>query len=136
MRGWCHLIDGYLAECLARAACAGSVGRTASILERWSRWRRTRRPPTQIERIDAEQITRFIQSRTSLRSKSTASGTLSVMRCRGDYLVRKGVGIVTFRDLLGHRLITTTQIYLPVRDRAGSAISRGQAPDFRASQHR
>jgi site-specific recombinase XerD len=30
------------------------------------------------------------------------------------HLVQKGVGIVTIRDLLGHRLITSTQIYLHV----------------------
>jgi integrase/recombinase XerD len=30
------------------------------------------------------------------------------------HLVRKGVGLVTIRDLLGHRLITSTQIYLHV----------------------
>jgi site-specific recombinase XerD len=30
------------------------------------------------------------------------------------HLVRKGVGIVTIRDLLGHRQITSTQIYLHV----------------------
>jgi site-specific recombinase XerD len=30
------------------------------------------------------------------------------------HLVRAGVGIVTIRDLLGHRLITSTQIYLHV----------------------
>lgn len=30
------------------------------------------------------------------------------------HLVREGVGLVTIRDLLGHRLITSTQIYLHV----------------------
>jgi len=30
------------------------------------------------------------------------------------HLVRQGVGLVTIRDLLGHRLITSTQIYLHV----------------------
>ena len=30
------------------------------------------------------------------------------------HLVRAGVGLVTIRDLLGHRLITSTQIYLHV----------------------
>ena len=28
------------------------------------------------------------------------------------HLIRKGVGLVTVRDLLGHRLITSTQIYI------------------------
>ena len=30
------------------------------------------------------------------------------------HLVKAGVGLVTIRDLLGHRLITSTQIYLHV----------------------
>jgi integrase/recombinase XerC/integrase/recombinase XerD len=30
------------------------------------------------------------------------------------HLVRAGVGLVTIRDLLGHRLITSTQVYLHV----------------------
>ena len=30
------------------------------------------------------------------------------------HLVREGVGLVTIRDLLGHRQITSTQIYLQV----------------------
>src|SRR6202034_4323444 len=30
------------------------------------------------------------------------------------HLVREGVGLATIRDLLGHRLITSTQIYLHV----------------------
>lgn len=91
MSGWDQLMDGYLAEYRARGVCAGSVMRTTSVLERWGRWMRTRRPRAQIERIDAEQITQFIEARTSFRSKATVSGTLSIMRCMGDYLVREGV---------------------------------------------
>ena len=34
------------------------------------------------------------------------------------HLVEEGVGIVTIRDLLGHRLITSTQIYLHVTAKA------------------
>ena len=43
--------------------------------------------------------------------------TLSPHRMRhtfATHLVRAGVGLVTIRDLLGHRLITSTQIYLHV----------------------
>jgi integrase/recombinase XerD len=43
--------------------------------------------------------------------------TLSPHRIRhtfATHLVRAGVGLVTIRDLLGHRLITSTQIYLHV----------------------
>jgi site-specific recombinase XerD len=41
------------------------------------------------------------------------------------HLVRAGVGIVTIRDLLGHRLITSTQIYLHVTgDDLRAAVAR------------
>jgi integrase/recombinase XerD len=41
------------------------------------------------------------------------------------HLVRAGVGIVTIRDLLGHRLITSTQIYLHVTgDDLCAAVAR------------
>lgn len=41
------------------------------------------------------------------------------------HLVRAGVGLVTIRDLLGHRLITSTQIYLHVTvDDLRSAVAR------------
>jgi site-specific recombinase XerD len=84
-------MDGYLAEYRARGVCAGSIGHTTSVLERWGRWMRTRRPRPPLERVDAELITRFIEARTSFRAKATVSGTLSVMRGMGDYLVREGV---------------------------------------------
>jgi integrase/recombinase XerD len=41
------------------------------------------------------------------------------------HLVRAGVGLVTIRDLLGHRLITSTQIYLHVTaDDLRAAVAR------------
>jgi site-specific recombinase XerD len=49
--------------------------------------------------------------------RSHLSKTLSPHRLRhtfATHLVREGVGIVTIRDLLGHRQITSTQIYLHV----------------------
>jgi integrase/recombinase XerD len=49
--------------------------------------------------------------------RSRVGITLSPHRLRhtfATHLVRAGVGIVTIRDLLGHRLITSTQIYLHV----------------------
>ena len=91
MRGWDQLMDGYLAEYRARGVCAHSIGHATSVLERWGRWMRTRRPRPPLERVDAELITRFIQARTSFRAKATVSGTLSAMRGMGDYLVREGV---------------------------------------------
>ena len=49
--------------------------------------------------------------------RSRIGVTLSPHRIRhtfATHLVRAGVGLVTIRDLLGHRLITSTQVYLHV----------------------
>lgn len=49
--------------------------------------------------------------------RARISKTVSPHRLRHTFatdLVRAGVGLVTIRDLLGHRLITSTQIYLHV----------------------
>jgi len=49
--------------------------------------------------------------------RSRIGVTLSPHRIRhtfATHLVRAGIGLVTIRDLLGHRLITSTQIYLHV----------------------
>jgi site-specific recombinase XerD len=44
-----------------------------------------------IERVDADLITRYIDSCSSFRAKATVYGTLSTMRGFGDYLVRQGL---------------------------------------------
>jgi site-specific recombinase XerD len=41
--------------------------------------------------MDSELHVRYLASRTAFRSKATVYGTLSTMRCFGDYLVREGL---------------------------------------------
>lgn len=53
----------------------------------------------------------------TLGRRARLTKTLSPHRLRhtfASHLVREGIGLVTIRDLLGHRLITSTQIYLHV----------------------
>lgn len=90
MRGWDQLLDGYLVEYGSRGLCEGTVQRTTSVLERWGLWLRTRRPRPRVEQIDADLITRYIESR-AFRSKATVYAVLSTMRGMGEYLVREGV---------------------------------------------
>jgi site-specific recombinase XerD len=84
-------VDSYIDEYRARGISAESVAMTAGRLERWGRWLKQRRPRVSIERIDAELITRYIESCSSFRAKATVYGTLSTMRGFGDYLVRQGL---------------------------------------------
>jgi integrase/recombinase XerC len=91
MRRWDRLMDSYIEEYRARGVCAESVAMNAARLERWGRWLKARRPRIGIERIDADSITRYIESCSTFRAKATVYGTLSTMRGFGDYLVRQGL---------------------------------------------
>jgi integrase/recombinase XerD len=91
MRRWDRLVDAYVEEYGARGRSPQSVAYTRARLDRWGRWLKGRRPRISIERIDAEQLTRYIASCSSFRAKATVYATLSTMRGFGDYLVRQGL---------------------------------------------
>jgi site-specific recombinase XerD len=88
-------VDHYVEEYRARGICAATIGNTAARLDSWGRWLKQRRPRVSIERINAELITRYIESCSSFRAKSTVYGTLSTMRGFGVYLVRHGLWTVS-----------------------------------------
>jgi site-specific recombinase XerD len=91
MRRWDRLLDSYIEEYRARGVSTASVGHATARIERWGRWLKQRRPRVQIEDIDADLITRYIDSCSTFRAKATVYGTLSTMRGFGDYLVRQGL---------------------------------------------
>jgi site-specific recombinase XerD len=91
MRRWDRLLVAYLDEYRARGVSPESVAMNAGRLERWGRWLKQRPPRVSIERIGPDLITRYIESYSSFRAKSTVYGTLSTMRGFGDYLVQQGL---------------------------------------------
>ncbi len=91
MRRWDRFLDSYREQYAARGICAERVKTTRATLERWGGWMKQRRPRVILERVDADLLVRYIESRTSFRAKSTVYGTLSTMRGMGDYLVREGI---------------------------------------------
>jgi len=91
MRRWDRLQDAYMEQYRARGLSEQTVAYTEGRLDRWGRWLKKRRPRVSIEQIDAETITRYVESCASFRSKATVYGTLSTMRGFGDYLVREGL---------------------------------------------
>jgi len=100
------LVDAYIEEYGARGINAATVSHTAAALDRWGRWLKQRRPRVSIEEIDADLITRYIASCSTFRAKATISGTLSTMRCFGDYLVRQGLWTVSpLRWMRGPKII-------------------------------
>jgi site-specific recombinase XerD len=91
MRRWDRFLDLYMEQYVARGICEATIKHTRSRLERWGNWMKQRRPRVMIERIDADLLVRYLESRTNFRVKSTVYGTLSTMRGMGDFLVREGV---------------------------------------------
>jgi len=91
MRRWDRLVDSYLEEYRARGVSDAVVSHTASRLAAWGVWLKSRRPRPVLESIDAELHVRYLASRSAFRAKVTVCGTLSTMRCFGDYLLREGI---------------------------------------------
>ena len=88
------MVDSYREEYRARGVSPLTIAYAVGRLNRWGCWLKQRRPRVAIERIDADLITRYIASCSSFRAKATVYGTLSTMRCFGDYLVREGLWTV------------------------------------------
>ena len=91
MRRWDRLLDTYMEQYSARGVCAERLKTARAGLERWGNWMKQRRPRVMLERVDADLLVRYIESRTSFRAKSTVHGTLCTMRGMGDFLVREGI---------------------------------------------
>lgn len=91
MRRWDRLLDAYIEEYRARGVSCESVAMNTQRLERWGQWLKRCRPRVSVEQIDADSITRYIESCSSFRAKATVYGTLNTMRGFGDYLVLRGL---------------------------------------------
>jgi site-specific recombinase XerD len=85
------LVDAYVEECRARGICEATVAHTESKLRDWGGWLKGRRPRPRLDAIDPLLHVRYLASRSAFRAKATVYGTLSTMRCFGEYLVREGV---------------------------------------------
>ena len=91
VRRWDRLVNRYLEEYAARGLEASTMSKVGSELDRWGSWLKRRRPRPKLEDVDADLLTKYLQSRAAFRSKWTVSGVLSVMRGMGAFLVREGV---------------------------------------------
>jgi site-specific recombinase XerD len=85
------LVETYIEEYRARGVSEAVVAYTASQLTRWGSWLKTRRPRPQLETMDPQLHMQYVAGRSAFRAKATVYGTLSTMRCFGDYLVREGL---------------------------------------------
>ena len=70
MRRWDRFVGLYIDQYRARGIGVATVAHTVARLERWGRWLEQSRPRVSIEQIDAELITRYLASCSSLRAKA------------------------------------------------------------------
>lgn len=85
------MVEAYLEEYRVRGICEATVAHTESRLRDWGSWLKSRRPRPVLDAIDAQLHVKYLASRSAFRAKATVYGTLSTMRCFGEYLVREGV---------------------------------------------
>jgi site-specific recombinase XerD len=129
-------LDSYIDQYAARGIGEETVKIVRGRLVRWGDWMKQRRPRVILERIDADLLVRYIESRTSFRAKTTVYGTLSTMRGFGDYLVREGIWQINpLRWMKGPKI--TPYSRLPKRiDREHMQALWSEAANKRGEFHR
>jgi site-specific recombinase XerD len=90
MRRWDRLVEVYLAGYQVRGWAEGTLDKTQRELDRWGTWLKHRHPKPALEKIGSELILQYLRERTAFRAKATVSGTMSILRGMGEYLVREG----------------------------------------------
>jgi len=68
-----------------------TIKATRRELERWGSWMKNLQPRPALEEVNADLIVRYLRGRGAYRAKATLSGTMSKLRCMGEFLVREGV---------------------------------------------
>jgi len=91
MQRWDPLVEKYMRAYRVRGNAVGTVERVESELARWGGWMKRRRPRPRIEEIDADLLVAYLRARGAFRAKATVSGTMSVLRGMGEFLVEEGV---------------------------------------------
>jgi site-specific recombinase XerD len=90
MRRWDGLLDRYMAECVTRGLAEATVAGRRRELERFGVWLKRQRPKVVLRDVDVELVTRYIKSRKTFRAKASVVGSMSSLRCMGEFLVREG----------------------------------------------
>jgi site-specific recombinase XerD len=75
----------------AAGKSAETIKATRRELERWGSWMKNLQPRPALEEVNADLIIRYLRGRGAYKAKATLSGTMSKLRCMGEFLVREGV---------------------------------------------
>jgi len=91
MKNFDQLLDGFIAEGAARGIGESTLKTRRRELSRWGEFLKNRRPRVYLETLNPELINTFLKNRAHFRTKATIAGTMSHLRCFGDYLNREGI---------------------------------------------
>ncbi len=75
----------------AAGKSAETIKATRRELERWGSWMKNLQPRPALEEVNADLIIRYLRGCGAYKAKATLSGTMSKLRCMGEFLVREGV---------------------------------------------
>ncbi len=91
MKNFDQLLDGFLSEGRARGISEETLKARRCEPTRWGNFLKNKRPRVCLESLNPEFINIFLKNRSHFRSKATIAGTMSHLRCFGDYLNREGI---------------------------------------------
>ena len=112
--------SGYLRQCETRGLSEATIYMRGLEIDKLYGWLSRRKPALKLPEMAGEEVISYIKSRAVFRSKVTVYGVVSKLRDFGihcgtvfaTHLLKMKVNLVTLRDLLGHRQLSSTQIYL------------------------
>jgi site-specific recombinase XerD len=91
MNSFEKLVEGYLNECRSRSVNESTIRIREKTLLKWGVWLRTSGLGRPIADVNAEVILKFLKTDSVFKAKSTVAGTMSTLRCFGEYLSREGI---------------------------------------------
>jgi site-specific recombinase XerD len=91
MKNFDNLVEAYINECRLRGIGDETVHNRRREILRWGNWLKARRPKVDFKRLNPELNVAYLKVRATFKSKATVAGTMSSLRCFGEYLSREGV---------------------------------------------
>lgn len=91
MRRWDALVDSYISICQARGVGKSHAFNNERELQRLGIHLKSHRPKLSLEEIKSEHLLNYIQKHSAFKSKATVYGSISRVRCFGEFLVGEGI---------------------------------------------
>ncbi len=91
MRRWDAVLTRYAEELVTRGLSPETIRHRVRECERFGVWLRRKKPAPNLEEIGFQMLVGYVKARSGFRAKATIAGTVSVLRCFGEYLVREKI---------------------------------------------